>query len=374
MKVRSAVLHEMGMEPPYAKSKPLTIDTLTLAPPGRDEVLIEIKAAGLCHSDLSVINGNRPRPVPMALGHEAAGIVVQTGEGVNDLQKGDHVVCVFIPNCGDCLSCAEGRPALCEVGAKANNEGVLLGGHKRLSKNNESIFHHIGVSAFSTHIVANKHSLVKVDPTIPFEIVALFGCAVITGVGAVMNTAKVKLGSSVAIVGLGGVGLSALLGAVASGAKEIIAIDLNEDKLKIAEQLGATKQFNSQQDDIVNKIRDVTNGGVEYVIETAGAVPAMELAFKITRRGGETITTGLPHPNHHLSLRHVDITAEERTIKGSYVGSCVPRRDIPRFISLYKQGKLPIDQLLSGIISLDDINEGFDRLNEGEVNRLIIKM
>ncbi|MGM8212936.1 zinc-dependent alcohol dehydrogenase family protein [Virgibacillus sp. W0430] len=374
MKIKSAVLHEMGLPAPYKKSQPLKIEELELKEPDRGEVLIEIKAAGLCHSDLSVINGNRPRPVPMALGHEAAGIVVETGEGVRNFTKGDHVVCVFIPSCGECLPCAEGRPALCEEGAKANTDGKLLSGGQKLHRQNESVYHHLGVSAFSNYIVADQHSLVKVDTSVPFEIMALFGCAVLTGVGAVVNTAKLNMGSSVAIVGLGGVGLSALLGAVAAGAREIIAIDLNEDKLKFAKELGATAVFNSSESFVEEAIRNYSNGGLEYVFETAGAVPALELAYKITRRGGETITTGLPHPEHKIALPQVTLAAEERTIKGSYVGSCVPARDIPRFVSLYKQGRLPIDKLLSDTISLEEINEGFDRLHAGEVNRLVVKM
>lgn len=373
MKVKAAVLEKMGLSKPYSESKPLKIQELELDPPGPDEVLVNIKAAGLCHSDLSVINGNRPRQTPMALGHEAAGVVVETGENVTDFNKGDTVVCVFIPSCGHCLPCAEGRPALCEEGAKANNQGLLLNDKSRLSRNQEKVYHHLGVSAFSNFIVANKKSLVKVDSSVPVEILALFGCAVLTGVGAVVNTARLKMGSSVAIIGLGGVGLSALLGAIAAGAREIIAIDLNNKKLEFAKELGATKVFNSTESDVVERIKEATNGGVEVAFETAGAVPALQLAYSITRRGGETITTGLPHPEHQIKLPQVTIAAEERSIKGSYVGSCVPIRDIPRFISLYKQGRLPVDRLLSKVIKIDQINEGFDELEAGTVNRIVVK-
>lgn len=374
MKVRTAVLREMGKNLPYAESKPIQIETLNLDPPGHGEVLIKIKAASLCHSDLSVVNGSRPRPLPMALGHEASGIVEQVGEGVDDLEVGDHIVCVFVPSCGHCLPCQEGRPALCEEGAKSNTEGTLLNGDIRLHNEEGKINHHLGVSAFSEYAVVSRNSLIKVDKDIPFEKVALFGCAVITGIGAVINTANIKLGSTVAVVGLGGVGLSALIGAIAAGAERIIAIDINDSKLEFAKELGATDTFNSTDMDVIEKVREATGGGVEYSFETAGAVPAMEVAYGITKRGGTTVTTGLPDPKHHFSFPYVSLTAEERTLKGSYVGSCVPKRDIPKFINLLKQGRLPVDKLMSDMIELDQINEGFDMLAKGESSRIIIKL
>jgi len=374
MKVKSAVLREMGAETPYAESRPIKIETLELDAPEHGEVLIQIKAASLCHSDLSVIDGSRPRPLPMALGHEASGIVTEVGEGVTDLVPGDHVVCVFVPSCGHCVPCKEGRPALCEPGAKSNTAGTLISGGIRLHKDNEDINHHVGVSAFSEYAVVSRNSLIKVDKDIAFEKLALFGCAVITGVGAVINTANVKLGSSVAVVGLGGIGLSALLGAISSGAGRVVAVDINENKLKLAKDFGATDTFNSKDPDVVEKILEATGGGLDYAFETAGVVPAMEVAYGITKRGGTTVTTGLPHPEHHFSFPYVSLTAEERVLKGSYVGSCVPDRDIPSFINLFKQDKLPVDQLLSDIISLEEINEGFDKLAKGDSSRIIIKL
>ncbi len=374
MKTRAAVLYEMGLPTPYAESKPLKIETLELDDPKQNEVLVKVRAVGLCHSDLSVINGSRPRPTPMALGHEAAGEIIQVGENVTSFKEGDHVVCTFIPSCGYCIPCREGRPALCENGAKSNNDGEMLEGGMRLHLNDETIYHHLGVSGFAEHVVVSVNSIVKVDPSIPFEEVALFGCAVITGVGAVINTAHVKPGSSVAIVGLGGIGLNALLGAKLAGAREIIAVDINPEKLASAKKLGATATFNSSEQNTSDEIKSYTHGGVDYAFETAGVIPAMDVAYAITKRGGTTITTGLPHPKHEFSFPQVTLAAEERTIKGSYVGSCVPVRDIPRFIELYKQGRLPIDELLTGTISLDEINAGFDRLERGEVSRLVIKM
>jgi alcohol dehydrogenase len=372
MQIKAAVLHKMGASAPFAESRPLKIETLELDPPGPGELLVQIKAAGLCHSDLSVINGSRPRPTPMALGHEAAGIVKQIGEGVTRFKEGDHVVLVFVPSCGHCVPCAEGRPALCEPGAAANVAGTLVSGNRRLHQDGDDIHHHLGVSAFADHAVVSETSCVKVDPSLTFEEAALFGCAVITGVGAVLNTAKVEPGSRVAVIGLGGVGLNSLLGAVLAGAKQIVAVDLRDDKLDLARQLGATDAVNASDADAVAKIKELTGGGVDYAFEMAGSVPALELAWAITARGGETVTAGLPHPDKRMQLPPVQLVGEERTLKGSYIGSCVPVRDIPRYIDLYKQGKLPVDRLMSDRIALEDINAAFDRLDAGETVRQVI--
>ncbi len=373
MKIRAAVLDKMGAEPPYAKSKPLRIVELDLDPPGRSEVLVRVVAAGLCHSDLSVINGDRPRPMPMALGHESAGIVEQLGEDVDDLEVGDHVVMVFMPSCGHCIPCAEGRPALCEPGAAANGAGTLLKGGRRLHCDGAVINHHLGVSGFATHCVVSRRSVIKVDKSLPLDEAALFGCAVLTGVGAVVNTGRMQPGETAAVIGLGGVGLSSVLGAVASGARQIIAIDLSDDKLGLARQLGATHTVNARDADAAEQVREISGGGVDFAFEMAGAVRAMELAYKITKRGGTTITAGLPPPGAALAVPIVQLVAEERTLKGSYIGTCVPTRDIPRFVALYQAGKLPVDRLMSGKLKLDDINEGFDRLHEGKAVRQVIE-
>ncbi len=373
MKIRAAVLDKMGAEPPYAKSKPLRIAELDLDPPGRGELLVRVVAAGLCHSDLSVINGDRPRPMPMALGHESAGVVEALGEDVDDLKVGDHVVMVFMPSCGHCIPCAEGRPALCEPGAAANGAGTLLKGGRRLHCDGAVINHHLGVSGFATHCVVSRRSVVKVDPELPLDEAALFGCAVLTGVGAVVNTGRMQPGETAAVIGLGGVGLSSVLGAVASGARQIIAIDLSDEKLGLARQIGATHTVNARDADAAEQVREISGGGVDFAFEMAGAVRAMELAYKITKRGGTTITAGLPPPGAALALPIVQLVAEERTVKGSYIGTCVPTRDIPRFVALYRAGKLPVDRLMSGKLKLDDINEGFDRLHEGKAVRQVIE-
>jgi len=372
MRVKAALLKKTGLASPYAASKPLEVVDMELTPPGRGEVLVRIKAAGLCHSDLSVIDGSRPRPTPMALGHEAAGVVEELGQGVADLKEGDHVVLVFVPSCGRCRSCAAGRPALCEPGAKANAAGTLVGGERRLRFEAAPVHHHLGVSAFAERAVVARESCVKIDPDLPYELAALFGCAVLTGVGAVVNTARVEPGASVAVVGLGGVGLSAVIGAKLAGARQVVAVDLSDEKLAFARRLGATDAVNAGDKDAVETVRRISGGGVEFAFDMAGAVPALELAYAATARGGTTVTAGLPHPDKRLALQPVTLVAEERTLKGSYIGSAVPLRDVPRFISLFQAGRLPVDALLTHRLKFEEINAGFDRLREGVGVRQVV--
>ena len=372
MKIRAAILDRMGVQPPYSTTCPLAIRTIDLDPPGPGEVLIRVAAAGLCHSDLSVINGDRPRPTPMALGHEASGVVEELGEGVDDLQRGDHVVVVFVPSCGHCVPCAEGRPALCEPGAAANGAGTLLSGARRLHQDGSDLHHHLGCSVFADHAVVSRRSLVKIDRSIPLDEAALFGCAVLTGVGAVVNTARMRAGSSAAIIGLGGVGLAALLGARAAGAATIVAIDLSRSRLDEARALGATHTVDAADAHAKEQVREITRGGVEYAFEFAGAIRALELAYAVTRRGGMTVTAGLPPSTATFGIPAVSLVAEERTLKGSYIGTCVPSRDIPRYLALYRQGRLPVDRLLSGRLGLDEINRGFDLLREGKAVRQVV--
>jgi alcohol dehydrogenase len=374
MKIRAAVLQQMGAPAPYAASKPLAIREIELAPPGPGEVLVRIEAAGLCHSDLSVINGNRARPMPMVLGHEAAGVVVETGPNVPYFAAGDHVVMVFMPNCGHCMPCAEGRPALCGPGAAANGAGTLLSGARRLSCEGVTLNHHLGCSAFADHAVVAAASLVRIDPALPLDIAALFGCAVLTGVGAVVNTARLQAGQSALVVGLGGVGLAAVLGAVAAGAARIFAADLNEDKLALAKSLGATDTVNAADPRAAEIIRDMTGGGVDFGFEMAGAARAASLAYHAVRRGGTTVVAGLAPPDAMLAVPLVNLVADERTLKGSYIGTCVPRRDVPRYIAMYQRGLLPVDRLVSGRLALDDINAGFDHLDSGHAVRQVVVM
>jgi alcohol dehydrogenase len=370
MKVRAAVLEAMGAAPPYAASKPLVVRDVELDAPGAGEVLVRVRAAGLCHSDLSVINGDRPRPLPMVIGHESSGEVVACGAGVDDLRPGDHVVMVFMPSCGHCLPCAEGRPALCEPGAAANTAGTLLGGHRRWRRGDVALNHHVGVSCFADHTVLSRRSCIRLEPgLLSHREASLFGCAVLTGAGAVINTAKVAAGQSVAVLGLGGVGLSALLAAVAAGARDVVAIDFSDDKLALAKTLGASATFNARAADVADAVREHTKGGVDVAFEMAGSAAAFETAWRVTRRGGATVTGGLPNPAARFALPLTQMVGEERTLRGSYIGSAVPQRDLPRYVDLYRRGRLPVDRLMGETFSLDDINIGLDRLASGSALR-----
>lgn len=379
IRMRAAVLREMGLPMPYAQSRPLSIEEVELDGPGHGEILVRIHAAGLCHSDLSAINGDRPWPMPIVVGHEAAAEVIELGQGVDDLAVGDHVALVFRPGCGSCARCAVGRPALCIPGGQANNSGSLLGGHRRLraladGKPQAPLHHHLGCAAFAEYATVSRRSAVRIDPDLPWDEAALFGCAVITGAGAVVNTARVEAGSTVAVVGLGGVGFSALLAARAAGARTVVAVDRLASKLSKARELGATHVFDASSSDIIGEVKEATGGGVDYAFEMAGSVEALELAYRITATGGTTVTAGLPNPNARWPLQAVSLIGEERTVKGSYLGSCVPSRDIPRFIALYRSGQLPVDRLLSERITLDDIHSALDRLARGESIRQVIRM
>jgi alcohol dehydrogenase len=373
------VLRQVGLPAPYAQSRPLSIEEVDLDPPGPGEVLVRIRAAGLCHSDLSAINGDRLWPMPLVVGHEAAGEVVELGEGVQGtFQPGDHVVMIFRPSCGSCASCSVGRPALCGPGGESNAAGALLGGYRRLQipggadESARRLNHHLGCSAFAEYATVSARSLVKIDPGLAWHEAALFGCAVITGAGAVINTARVPAGASVAVVGLGGVGFSSVLAARATGARTVVAVDRIPSKLEHARQLGATHCIDARDEDALEQVRSLTGGGVEFAFEMAGSVAALDFAYRITARGGTTVTAGLPNPDARWAMPAVSLTAEERTLKGSYVGSSVPTRDIPRLIALYRAGLLPVDRLLSERITLDSINEALDRLALGESIRQVV--
>lgn len=366
MKVRGAVLREMGAPAPYARSRPLEIADLDLDGPGPGEILVRVRAAGLCHSDLSVLDGSRPRVMPMVLGHEAAGEVVELGPQVTGLAAGDHVVLTFVPSCGSCAPCLSGRAALCEPGGAANVAGTLLSGARRWhDRAPGDLHHHLGVSAFAEHVVVSARSAVRVDAELPFDVAALFGCAVLTGVGAVLHSARVAPGDSVAIFGLGGVGLSALLGARVAGAGTLVAVDRVAERLELARDLGATHAICAGPD-AVAAVRAATGGGATHAIETAGSARVLADAYAATRRGGTTVSVGLPHPDEMLELQAVSLVTEEKTLRGSYLGSSVPARDIPRFVALHRAGRLPVERLLTHRLGLDELNEGFDRLARGE--------
>lgn len=374
MKIKGAVLYQDQAPKPYSKSQPLQVTELELDGPGPGEVLVEVKAAGLCHSDLSVINGSRPRPLPMLLGHEASGVVAEVGPAVTKVQPGDHVVFSFVPMCGQCEKCLSGHPYLCSPGQKANAAGTLLGGSVHLKdRQGQQIYHHMGVSAFSTFTVAHEASLVPIDLTLPLEKAAVFGCAVLTGVGAVLNTAQVEPGSSVIIFGMGGVGLSSVMGARLIGAWPVVAVDVLESKLQLAQLVGATNGVKADGENVLEAIRDLTGGGADYAFEAVGNAAVLAQAYAATRPGGTTVSIGLPHPKSELNLKAVTLVGEARHIIGSYMGSSVPIRDLPRYVKLYRAGLLPIDHLVTSILPIDQINEGFDQLDSGKQARQIVQ-
>jgi len=369
-RIAAAVLSRSGDNPaPYARTRPLEVKTLELADPRPGEVLVRIDAAGLCHSDLSVINGDRPRPMPMALGHEAAATVLALGdEGDGSLSVGDRVVLVFLPSCGHCVSCASGQGYLCANAAAANGKGELMRGGSRLtcadSDSAQHVHHHLGVSAFATQAVVDRRSVVRIDKDIPPEVAALFGCAVLTGVGAVMNTAQVRPGESVLIYGLGGVGLAALVGALASGAQPVVAVDPSPEKRALALELGAAAA--------VAPGEDAPLFGTDVVIETVGKAAVLAQAYKAARRGGRIATVGLPNPSETLEINALSLVAEGKTLMGSYMGSSIPSRDIPRYIALWRSGRLPVEKLLTSVGPLEEINELMDKLAEGKAVRQVI--
>ncbi len=373
IRCKAAVLRTIGAPRPYAQSKPLSIEEVNLAPPKPVELLVRIHGAGLCHSDLSVINGDRPRPVPLALGHEGAGEIVEVGSAIDDVRVGDHVVFQFTPSCGRCPRCVEGRPQVCERARAPKAAGDLMAGGSRItSVNGERIGHHSALSCMAEYAVVDRGSVVVIDKAMPLATAALFGCAVMTGVGAVINTARIRPGDTVAIIGLGGVGLSGVLGARLGGAETIIAIDREPAKLEVACSIGATHMVCARDTDCVEQVRALTSGGVDYAFELSGGVDAMSMAYAMVKWGGTVVAAGLPAASASFSINQCDLVGQEKSIRGSYMGSCVPVRDIPRFMRLYKEGRLPVDRLIDGYIGFDEVNAGFDKLQDVKAIRQIL--
>jgi alcohol dehydrogenase len=373
MKMKGAVIRKPTDVRPYVESQPVVIEELELDPPGPGEVLVKIGGAGICHSDLSVVNGHRSRMLPMLLGHEGAGEIVELGAGVSDLSVGDHICFQFSASCGRCRRCQEGRPQICELHAAMKSKGALMSGaHRVRDADGKVVNHQSGVSCYAEYAVVDRGSIVVIDKSLPLHEAAIFGCAVMTGTGAVINTARLRPGDSVAIVGLGGVGLCGLLGAVLGGAETIVAVDLSDEKLGLARQLGATHTVNASDPDHVQQVRDISSGGVDYAFDLAGTIKAMETAYKLARYGGSVVTAGLSPNDAQFSFEQADLVSQEKSIRGSYMGSCVPVRDIPRFISLYQQGRLPVDRLLDRTIGFDEVNHAFDRLEDVATVRQIL--
>lgn len=365
MKIRGAVLDQIGLPRPYTTSTPLTITELELAPPGDDELLVRIEAAGLCHSDLSVIDGNRVRPVPMLLGHEAAGVVERAGRST-DLQPGQRLVLTFLPRCGECAGCTTDGLAPCIPGSAANGHGTLMDGDIRLSRDGAPVLHHLGVSGFATHAVVDRRSVVPVDTDVPPAVASLLGCAVLTGGGAILNAGRPRPGQTVVVVGLGGVGMAAVLTALAHDDVQVVGVDTLPDKLQRALALGAHGALTPDQ--------AATEGlKAPIVIEAAGNGPALETAIGLTAPGGRTITVGLPRPDVRISVSPLGFVAEGRSLIGSYLGSSVPSRDIPQFVELWRAGRLPVEKLVSARITLDQINTGMEELADGRAVRHVIE-
>lgn len=366
MKILGAVLNRIADPSPFEESRPIQVVELELDAPGATEVMVEIEAAGVCHSDLSVVDGNRPRPVPMLLGHEAAGIVRAVGSEVTDVAIGTRVVMTFLPRCGDCAGCRTGGLAPCQPGSVANGAGVLLAGGTRLRSGSTPVAHHLGVSGFATHAVVDRRSVVAVDKDVPADVAAVMGCAVLTGGGAVLNVARPRPGSSVAVVGLGGVGLAAALTALAHDDVHVIGIDPLEHKLAAARALGVHETFTPQE---------AVDHGVkaDAVIEAVGRGAVFAAALALTAPGGLTITVGLPTPQEVVEISPLELVAQGRSIVGSYLGSALPSRDIPIFVDLWRAGKLPVEQLISSTVDLHGINRAMDLLASGAELRQIIR-
>ena len=373
MKTRVAILSDFQPSRPYASSRPLSIEEIELEEPGYGEALVRIESAGVCHSDLSTIDGILTKPLPIVLGHEAAGVVERIGPGVTSVKAGDKVVFSFVPTCGKCVWCASGRPALCEQGNAANAAADLLRGARRFKRNGEMIGHHLGVSGFSEYTVAAEESLVRIPADVPGEISAAFGCAALTGLGAVFYAARVVPGTSVAIFGGGGVGLMALFGALIVGAHPIIVVDPVEKKRKKALELGADAVVDATSPDALKEIKAITKSdGAAYVFEVSGTINGFEQAVMATARGGTMVAVGIPRGSEKAAISPAQLVYGDRTIRGAFMSSAVPRRDIPRYVELWRAGKLPVEKLVSGTIGIDRLNEAMDELASGEALRTMV--
>jgi len=368
----AAVMYEQGLPAPFVDSRPFQIEIVDLDGPGEGEVLVQVSAAGLCHSDLSQVAGLRKRTLPVVGGHEGAGVVVEVGAGVSHLAIGDHVVMTSGAGCGHCDQCVRQRPNLCDSVGTSRVAGVLPSGTRRLSLNGKPLYHYSGISSFAQYAVVSTEALVKADPRVPLDIAAMFGCAVVTGAGAVFNGAKVRPGDSVAIIGLGGVGLNSVMAAKLSGAWPIIGIDLIDAKFPLATELGCTHTLQANDPNLVETVKDLTSGGVDFAFEVTAAKSAFKTAFDVTRKGGEVIGIGLGSYEDLHQYPHSMLVAHEKVIRGSVMGSGVAERDIPRYLRYFLEGRLPVDRLMSGTMGFDDLNANLDALDKGSVLRQIL--
>lgn len=364
---RAAVIREFN--------KPVTVEDVELLEPGPQEIVVRIEASGVCHSDLSLARGYYPDlPTPIVPGHEGAGTVVEVGDDVQSVKKGDRVFTIWMASCHSCEYCLSGRFHLCENALTSIVNASLPGGRLKIRDKRGGLIHHFtSTAALSTHTILNERNVIKLDLDISPEKVAILGCAVLTGVGAALKTARVKEGSTVAVIGLGGVGMNIIQGAKLAGAEKIIAIDIHESKLNWALQFGATHTINASREDPLEAVRRITGGGVDYSFEAAGNVKAMELAYKLARRGGVVTIVGVERGGVEIRIPALDLHMTEKTIKGCYYGSSSPRLDSIKYLRLYKAGKLLLDELVTKSYKLEEINEVFKDMEEGKIIRGIIK-
>jgi alcohol dehydrogenase len=354
---------------------PLEVTELDLAPPTAGEVLVRLRASGLCHSDLNAIDGTAETPCPAVLGHEGAGVVEAVGPGVA-LAPGTPVVLSWLPACGECTECRRGLPHLCASAWAAMATGGLLDGTPRLSRDGEPIFHYCFLSSFAERAVVPSRCCVPISPGVPFEVAALVGCAVTTGTGAVWRTARVRPGERVCVIGCGGVGMSAVLGAVAVGAAPIVAVDVADEKLELALSLGATDavRWTGNAEDTAELVQSASGGGVDYAIEATGRTEAGLTAFLSTRPRGAAVLIGIPRADAVLSLPAGQIPRTERRVLGSAYGSARPERDFPTLLDLYRRGRLPLDRLISARLPLDAIEQGFGALRAASGLRVVLDL
>jgi Zn-dependent alcohol dehydrogenase len=363
MKMQAAVL--------WRAHGPLEVLEVDLEPPRKREVLVKVAATGVCASDLHVFDGDLPRRLPLVPGHEAAGTIVEVGDGVESLAPGDHVVLSLVPACGRCPACRRGRPVLCERAAVMATRGTLADRSTRLSVNGTTIHHFNSVSSFAEYAVVPEAGAVRISPDVPLEIAALVGCAVLTGVGAVFNTAGVEAGASVAVVGCGGIGLNVVQGARLAGASPIVAVDVKTEKLELARRLGATAAVDATAVDAAEAVIDATNGGVDYAFEALGGEATIQQAWRATRAGGTTVVVGLM-PKGRLLTIDPWYFGWEKTLRGCYLGSARPAVDVPRLIDLYRSGELRLDEIVSHRLPLAELSEALERLRAGEAARQLV--
>ncbi|WP_421204296.1 S-(hydroxymethyl)glutathione dehydrogenase/class III alcohol dehydrogenase [Aeromonas enteropelogenes] len=359
----------------WGPGQPLSIEEVEVMPPQAGEVRVRIVATGVCHTDAFTLSGEDPEGVfPCILGHEGGGIVESVGEGVTSVKVGDHVIPLYTPECGECKFCKSGKTNLCQKIRATQGKGLMPDGTTRFSKDGQPIYHYMGTSTFSEYTVLPEISIAKVDPAAPLEEVCLLGCGVTTGIGAVMNTAKVKEGESVAIFGLGGIGLSAIIGARLAKAGRIIAIDINESKFELARKLGATDCINPNDFDkpIQEVIVEMTDGGVDFSFECIGNVKVMRAALECCHKGwGESVIIGVAGAGQEISTRPFQLVTG-RVWRGSAFGGVRGRSELPSYVQRYMQGEFKLDDFITHTMPLEQINEAFDLMHEGKNIRTVI--